>query len=81
MRFGPLGHEGGERRLNVAITRAKCNVKLVGSILPSDIDLSRTNSEGVRMLRSYIEFARQGTSALKPIETDEAFEMKDDFAK
>ena len=81
MRFGPLGHEGGERRLNVAITRAKCNVKLVGSILPSDIDLSRTNSEGVRMLRSYIEFARQGTSALKPVENDEAFELKDDFCK
>ena len=33
------------------------------------------------MLRSYIEFARQGTSALKPIETDEAFELKDDFCK
>ncbi len=81
MRFGPLGHEGGERRLNVAITRAKCNVKLVGSILSSDIDLSRTNSEGVRMLRSYIEFARQGTSALKPAEDDEAFELKDDFCK
>lgn len=81
MRFGPLGHEGGERRLNVAITRAKCNVKLVGSILPSDIDLSRTNSEGVRMLRSYIEFARQGTSALKPIEKTGSFETEDDFCK
>lgn len=81
MRFGPLGHEGGERRLNVAITRAKCNVKLVGSILPSEIDLSRTNSEGVKMLRSYIEFAQQGTSALKPIETDKTFEQKDDFCK
>lgn len=81
MRFGPLGHAGGERRLNVAITRAKCNVKLIGSILPSDIDLSRTNSEGVRMLRSYIEFAQQGTSALKPIEHDGAFELKDDFCK
>lgn len=79
MRFGPLGHEGGERRLNVAITRAKCNVKLVGSILPSDIDLSRTNSEGVRMLRSYIEFALQGASALKPVENNGSFESKDDF--
>lgn len=57
MRFGPLGHEGGYRRLNVAITRAKYNVKLVGSIKPYDIDLSRTKSEGVKMLRSYIEFA------------------------
>lgn len=81
MRFGPLGHEGGERRLNVAITRAKCNVKLVGSILPSDIDLSRTKSEGVRMLRSYIEFARQGTSALRPVEREETFEREDDFCK
>lgn len=57
MRFGPLGHQGGERRLNVAITRAKYNVKLVGSIQPEDIDLDKTKSEGVRMLRSYIEFA------------------------
>lgn len=79
MRFGPLGHEGGERRLNVAITRAKCNIKLVGSILPSDIDLSRTNSEGVRMLRSYIEFARKGENALRPSEREEGFESTDDF--
>ena len=57
MRFGPLGHVGGERRLNVAITRAKYNVKLVGSILPEDIDLSKTKSDGVKMLRKYIEFA------------------------
>ncbi len=79
MRFGPLGHAGGERRLNVAITRAKCNIKLVGSILPSDIDLSRTSSEGVRMLRSYIEFARKGSSVLKPVEKEEAFETVDEF--
>lgn len=70
MRFGPLGHSSGERHLNVAITRAKCNVKLVGSIFPSDIDLNRINSEGVRMLRSYIEFAIKGESVLKPIEKE-----------
>lgn len=64
MRFGPLGISGGERRLNVAITRAKINVKLVCSILPSDIDLSRTESDGIRMLRSYIEFAMNGEAAL-----------------
>lgn len=79
MRFGPLGHQGGERRLNVAITRAKCNIKLVGSILPSDIDLSRTDSEGVRMLRSYIEFARKGASALKPVSKTGTFETVDEF--
>ena len=64
MRFGPLGVAGGERRLNVAITRAKINVKLVSSILPSDIDLSRTESDGIRMLRSYIEFAMNGEASL-----------------
>lgn len=64
MRFGPLGVSGGERRLNVAITRAKINVKLVSSILPSDIDLSRTESDGIRMLRSYIEFAISGEAKL-----------------
>ena len=64
MRFGPLGVQGGERRLNVAITRAKINVKLISSILPSDIDLSRTESEGIRMLRAYIEFAMNGEATL-----------------
>lgn len=65
MNFGPLSREGGYRRLNVAITRAKYNVKLVGSILHTDIDLDKVSSEGVRMLRSYIEFAQQGITSLE----------------
>lgn len=65
MNFGPLSREGGYRRLNVAITRAKYNIKLVGSIMPTDIDLDKVSSEGVKMLRSYIEFAQQGIIALK----------------
>ena len=64
MNFGPLSREGGYRRLNVAITRAKFNVKLVGSIQATDIDLSKTSAEGVKLLRSYIEYAQQGISAL-----------------
>lgn len=65
MNFGPLSRDGGYRRLNVAITRAKYNVKLVGSILPTDIDISKVSSDGVKLLRSYIEFAQQGISALE----------------
>lgn len=64
MNFGPLSKNGGYRRLNVAITRAKYNVKLVGSIRSTDIDLERTSSDGVKMLRSYIEFAQIGPDAL-----------------
>jgi len=64
LRFGPVGLSGGERRLNVAITRAKINVKLVSSILPSDIPISNTESEGIHMLYDYIEFARNRGAAL-----------------
>ena len=81
MRFGPLGHQGGERRLNVAITRAKHNVKLVGSILPEDIDLSKTHSEGVRMLRTYISFAMNGSTALPKAEKKNSLYDVDTFSE
>ena len=62
MNFGPLSRNGGYRRLNVAITRARYNLKLVGSILPEDIKNQPDNgdgeySRGVAMLKSYMEFA------------------------
>lgn len=65
MNFGPLSKSGGERRLNVAITRAKFNIKLVGSIMPTDIDIDKINSEGPRLLRTYIDFAINGPSVLE----------------
>lgn len=65
MNFGPLSREGGYRRLNVAITRAKYNVKLVGSIVATDIDLEKTTAEGVKLLRSYIDYAQRGIAALE----------------
>ncbi len=64
MNFGPLSRTGGERRLNVAITRAKYNVKLIGSILPTDINIDSLRSDGPKLLRSYIEFAQHGISSL-----------------
>ena len=65
-RFGPLGQDGGERRLNVAITRAKYNVKLVGSILPTDIVVREGTKDGVRMLREYIYYAMQNDYGISP---------------
>lgn len=58
--FGPLNRDGGERRLNVAITRAKYNIKLVSSIKSYDIDLSKTSSVGVKLLKDYLNYAEQG---------------------
>lgn len=63
--FGPLNREGGERRLNVAVTRAKDNVQLVASIRYTDINLSTTGSEGVRLLRAYLDYAQNGEEALE----------------
>ncbi len=64
MNFGPLSKSGGERRLNVAITRAKYNVKLVGSIMPTDIDIDKISSDGPKLLRAYIDFAINGVESL-----------------
>jgi superfamily I DNA and/or RNA helicase len=55
--FGPLSRQGGERRLNVAITRAKYKLVLVASIQADNLDLSRTNSRGVALLKDYLTYA------------------------
>ncbi len=69
--FGPLNKVGGERRLNVAVTRAKISVQLVASIKYMDIDLSRTRAEGSRLLREYLDYAENGTIALdRSVEVD-----------
>lgn len=62
--FGPLNRNGGERRLNVAITRAKYETVVFSSLHPEQIDLSRTRALGVKHLRNYIEYARSGPAAL-----------------
>ncbi|MBS1964596.1 MAG: DUF4011 domain-containing protein [Chloroflexi bacterium SZAS-1] len=60
MNFGPLNQLGGERRLNVAITRARDRVTVVSSLLPEDIDVRRVQNPGPRLLREYLDYARNG---------------------
>jgi superfamily I DNA and/or RNA helicase/very-short-patch-repair endonuclease len=64
MIFGPLNQDGGQRRLNVAITRARVGVTIFSSIRPEEIDLSRTRSAGVTDLKNYLEFAIKGPRAI-----------------
>ncbi|MBX9787609.1 MAG: DUF4011 domain-containing protein [Pirellulales bacterium] len=71
MRFGPLNMQGGERRLNVAVTRARESVTVVSSIRAHDIDLSRTKSRGAELLRAYLDFAERGTQALAAAISDD----------
>jgi hypothetical protein len=64
LNFGPLNREGGWRRLNVAVSRAREEMVVFSSLRPEDIDVSRTSSEGVAGLRAFLEYASQGTAAL-----------------
>ena len=63
MNFGPLNREGGERRLNVAITRARREMHIFSSLRAEQIDLSRTQSEGVKLLKRFLEYAEHGVRA------------------
>ena len=60
MRFGPLSADGGERRLNVLITRAKKRCIVFSSIGADDIDLARASGRGVATLKSFLAFAAAG---------------------
>lgn len=55
-RFGPLNQEGGERRLNVAVTRAKNSMTVVSSFTHEDMDPGRSSARGVELLRLYLQY-------------------------
>lgn len=65
MSMGALNKAGAQRRLNVAISRARAEMNVVCSFDPSMIDLNRTKSEAIRDLKDFMTFAKIGTSALQ----------------
>ncbi|MFM1723907.1 DUF3320 domain-containing protein [Rhodococcus sp. PAM 2766] len=62
MNFGPLNRDGGWRRLNVAITRARQRVEIVSSFRAAH--MSATSNEAIRHLKNYLDFAERGQKAL-----------------
>lgn len=62
--FGPINQEGGQRRLNVAITRARRRMTVVSSFTGGEMDPERTRSVGARMLRDYLLYAESGGTNL-----------------
>ena len=65
MNFGPLNQAGGERRLNVAITRARRQVVVFASLGGEAIDLARTRARGVVDLKSFLDYAERGPAVLE----------------
>ncbi len=76
--WGPLLRDGGERRLNVAATRAKHRLTLVSSFSAHDVDPERLTKAGARLLADYLEYAGSGgtvqaaggSADLSPFEAD-----------
>jgi len=80
-RFGPLTQDVGYRRLNVAITRARRRMRVISSFSHNEIDLNRSGSRGVQLLKAFLEYAasggtrfpeceRAGEVSLNPFEAD-----------
>ena len=81
MNFGPLNGEGGHRRLNVAISRAREAVVIYSTLMPEQIDLAKVRAAGARDLKHYLQFALKGPRALVEqssptgLEPDSPFEV------
>lgn len=68
MNFGPLNRDGGWRRLNVAISRARQEMIVYSTLTPEQIDLSRTRALGVEGLKGFLKFAGQNRNIVIPDE-------------
>lgn len=64
MNFGPLNRQGGERRLNVAITRARELLQVFSTLRADQINLAGTSALGVRHLKTFLDFAARGQAAI-----------------
>jgi very-short-patch-repair endonuclease len=60
MNFGALNGQGGERRLNVLITRARQCCEVFTNLTHGDIDLNRTPARGVAALKAFLKYAQTG---------------------
>ena len=60
MNFGPLNRDGGERRLNVLITRARRRCVVYSNFLAADLDLRRSKARGIQALKTFLKYADTG---------------------
>lgn len=74
-RFGPLLQEGGERRLNVAVTRARSRMIVVASFDHRDMDPERKMSRGVSLLREFLSYASSGGQILSANRPNDAIAL------
>lgn len=79
MDFGALNRDGGERRLNVAVTRARQELVVYSGFAADDIDTSRTKAVGVQHLKTFLDFAERGPIALPARDQGSVGELESPF--
>lgn len=75
--FGPLNKDGGERRLNVLISRAKRTCEVFANFTADDIDLNRSKQRGVVALKRFLQYAqnrRLDVASVSSLEAESVFE-------
>lgn len=56
--LGPIALEGGENRLNVAISRAKCMEYVITSLEPEDFSVEKSKNNGPKLFKDFLKYAR-----------------------
>jgi superfamily I DNA and/or RNA helicase len=79
LQFGSLNVQGGENRLNVAVTRAREKVIVVASIWPEELKVQNVKNEGPKLLRKYLEYARNISDGVGQILTPEERKLPGDW--
>lgn len=64
LNFGPLNREGGWHRLNVAVSRARYEMKVFSTLKADQIDITRTAARGVLSLKAFLDFAEKGRGSM-----------------
>lgn len=77
MNFGPLNNRGGERRLNVAVSRSRYEMIVFSTLRAEQIDLRRSKALGVEGLQKFLKYAETGTLAYTA-QTEETKALSDD---
>jgi len=70
--FGPLNQEGGERRLNVLITRARDQCVVFSNFTSRDLPVTDASAVGVRILKLFLDYAESGNLSSTSISTGDA---------
>ena len=78
MNFGPLNREGGWRRLNVAVSRARYEMKVFSTLTSEQIDLNRTAAEGVAGLKDFLEYVERGKLIRRNVSSSD---QRDEFVE